>query len=91
MQVFDSTGALLRSFGTQGSADGQLNTPRALGVDNQGSVYVTDDSNASCTGIYDFLSGSCHQALVESLGLSGESDRHSNGNKRLGDNARRRL
>ena len=34
-----------------------------------GSVYVTDDSNASCTGIYDFLNNSWDQALVESLGL----------------------
>lgn len=38
-----------------------------------GSTYVTDDSNASCTGIYDFLNGSWDQALVDSLGLPFDS------------------
>ncbi len=34
-----------------------------------GASYVTDDSNASCTGIYDFLSGTWDAALFESLRL----------------------
>ncbi len=34
-----------------------------------GSSYVTDDSNASCTGVYDFLTGRWDEALLESLRL----------------------
>lgn len=34
-----------------------------------GSCYVTDDSNASCTGVYDFLTGRWDEALLESLSL----------------------
>ncbi len=34
-----------------------------------GTSYVTDDSNASCTGIYDFLTGCWDESLFESLGL----------------------
>ena len=38
-----------------------------------GASYVTDDSNASCTGVYDFLSGGWDEALLESLRLPIES------------------
>jgi glycerol kinase len=38
-----------------------------------GSTYVTDDSNASCTGIYDFFAGGWDEALLESLALPKES------------------
>ncbi|OQY67669.1 MAG: hypothetical protein B6D46_06470 [Polyangiaceae bacterium UTPRO1] len=34
-----------------------------------GASYVTDDSNASCTGVYDFLTGEWDAALLESLHL----------------------
>jgi glycerol kinase len=34
-----------------------------------GASYVTDDSNASCTGVYDFLTGRWDETLLESLGL----------------------
>jgi glycerol kinase len=34
-----------------------------------GDAYVTDDSNASCTGVYDFLTGVWDEALIESLRL----------------------
>jgi len=34
-----------------------------------GESYVTDDSNASCTGVYDFLTGRWDEALLESLAL----------------------
>jgi glycerol kinase len=34
-----------------------------------GAVYVTDPSNASCTGVYDFLSGTWDESLLESLEL----------------------
>jgi glycerol kinase len=34
-----------------------------------GEAYVTDDSNASCTGVYDFVSGAWDEALVDSLRL----------------------
>ena len=34
-----------------------------------GETYVTDDSNASCTGVYDFLTGVWDEALIESLSL----------------------
>lgn len=38
-----------------------------------GDSYVTDDSNASCTGVYDFLTGTWDEALLASLGLPLES------------------
>lgn len=34
-----------------------------------GAAHVSDDSNASCTGVYDFLSGQWDTALLESLRL----------------------
>jgi glycerol kinase len=34
-----------------------------------GTSYVTDDSNASCTGVYDFLTGDWDGALLEQLDL----------------------
>ena len=34
-----------------------------------GASYVTDDSNASCTGVYDFVTGRWDEALLESLQL----------------------
>ena len=34
-----------------------------------GASYVTDDSNASCTGVYDFVTGRWDEALLESLRL----------------------
>ncbi|MCC6763291.1 MAG: glycerol kinase GlpK [Deltaproteobacteria bacterium] len=34
-----------------------------------GTSHVTDDSNASCTGVYDFLTGGWDAALLESLHL----------------------
>lgn len=38
-----------------------------------GTSYVTDDSNASCTGVYDFLTGRWDEALLESLRLPAAS------------------
>jgi glycerol kinase len=36
---------------------------------SKGASYVTDDSNASCTGVYDFMTGKWDESLLESLGL----------------------
>lgn len=36
---------------------------------SRGAAYVTDDSNASCTGIYDFFNGGWDEALLDSLAL----------------------
>lgn len=36
---------------------------------SDGAAYVTDDSNASCTGVYDFMTGGWDEALLESLRL----------------------
>jgi glycerol kinase len=36
---------------------------------SEGTSYVTDDSNASCTGVYDFMTGNWDEALLESLHL----------------------
>ena len=38
-----------------------------------GATYVTDPSNASCTGVYDFLSGTWDESLLESLELPAAS------------------
>ena len=36
---------------------------------SDGASYVTDDSNASCTGVYDFMTGEWDESLLESLRL----------------------
>src|SRR5690606_359021 len=38
-----------------------------------GAAYVTDDSNASCTGVYDFVTGGWDEALLDGLGLPAAS------------------
>lgn len=45
VQVFDSSGAFVRKFGTPGSVAGKLNGPRGLGIDTAGNVYVADSDN----------------------------------------------
>jgi glycerol kinase len=40
---------------------------------SRGASYVTDDSNGSCTGVYDFVSGGWDEALLESLRLPAAS------------------
>jgi peptidylamidoglycolate lyase len=44
--VLSTDGAFLRSWGTAGSAPGQLNTPHSIALDAQGRVYVADRGNA---------------------------------------------
>jgi hypothetical protein len=46
VRKFDLNGNPLLSWGTLGSADGQLNVPHCAAVDSTGLVYVTDSSNA---------------------------------------------
>ena len=38
-----------------------------------GATYVTDPSNASCTGVYDFVCGTWDESLLASLDLPAES------------------
>lgn len=42
---FDSKGKYLWTFGSQGLDDGQFYLPNGLFVDNQGRIYITDQTN----------------------------------------------
>src|ERR1044072_8403148 len=58
VEVFDSSGALLNTWGTQGSGDGEFQANYGIGVDPAGTVvYVADTYNYriqkfSATGAY---------------------------------------
>ena len=43
--VFSPSGEKLRSFGTYGSGQGQLNHPYGVAVDGEGNILVTDSDN----------------------------------------------
>lgn len=43
--TLDSTGKLIREWGTPGSGDGELNNPAGLCADSAGNVYVADYGN----------------------------------------------
>src|SRR5262245_17545457 len=43
---FDKNGRFVKSVGSRGSAQGQLNLPHTMAMDAQGNVYVGDRSNA---------------------------------------------
>ncbi len=45
VQVFSKTGTFLRKFGTQGTGDGQFNSPVAAAVSADGMIYVADREN----------------------------------------------
>lgn len=45
IQVFSSTGKLIRSFGSRGSGDGQFWQPRGVAIDPFGNVWVADHEN----------------------------------------------
>jgi tripartite motif-containing protein 71 len=42
VKVFSPTGALLRSFGSQGTGPGQFDLPEGIAIDGQDNVYVSD-------------------------------------------------
>lgn len=44
-QVFDPSGRFLRSFGSQGTADGRFNYPWGITTDALGFIYVCDKEN----------------------------------------------
>jgi hypothetical protein len=45
VQQFDSSGNFLDSFGTEGSAVGQFNTPKGLTYDSANTLYIVDSGN----------------------------------------------
>jgi len=45
IDVYSSTGALLRAMGSHGSGDGQLSFPSEVAFDQSGNVYVADTLN----------------------------------------------
>jgi sugar lactone lactonase YvrE len=42
---YDKNGTFIKSAGTRGTENGQLNLPHSLAVDAQGNVYIADRSN----------------------------------------------
>jgi sugar lactone lactonase YvrE len=42
---FDKTGKYIRSWGTKGAGDGQMQQPHALAMDSRGRIFVADRSN----------------------------------------------
>jgi sugar lactone lactonase YvrE len=45
VQVFDSDGVWLRSWGTQGSGSGQFDNPQGIAADSLNNIYVADFAN----------------------------------------------
>ena len=45
VSIFSPTGEKLRSFGSQGSGQGQFNGPRGVAVDDNGNILVVDQDN----------------------------------------------
>ena len=45
ISVFSPTGEKLRSFGSQGSGQGQFSKPRGVAVDDDGNILVVDSGN----------------------------------------------
>jgi DNA-binding beta-propeller fold protein YncE len=44
VQVFDATGAVVKSIGSQGDGPGHLNRAKGVGVDTEGHIYIADTS-----------------------------------------------
>ena len=42
---FDKTGKFIRSWGTKGAGDGQMQQPHSLAMDSRGRIFVADRSN----------------------------------------------
>ena len=47
VSIFHASGKKLRSFGTQGSGDGQFNCPMGVTLDNEDNILVADSKNSS--------------------------------------------
>ena len=46
VQVFDAAGRFIRKWGSEGTGDGQFDSPAGIAVDGTGKVYVTESGNA---------------------------------------------
>ena len=45
IQKFTSDGVFVRTWGTEGTGDGQFDTPKGVAVESDGSVYALDTRN----------------------------------------------
>lgn len=45
IEIFDSSGAFLETFGTFGNGPGEFATPAHVAVDASGNIFVTDANN----------------------------------------------
>lgn len=45
VQIFDTSGNLIRIFGTPGTGDGEFNSPSYIALDSSNNIYVSDTTN----------------------------------------------
>lgn len=45
LQIFDSEGSFLSSFGSNGEGNGQFNAPTGVAIDSQDNIIVADWGN----------------------------------------------
>ena len=82
VQIFNSDGNHLRSFGQQGNKNGELKSPRRIAFHKNGDIFVVDNGNARIqifSGEGKYISsfggkGSLDSQLSNPRGLSVDSD-----------------
>jgi streptogramin lyase len=78
IQKFDSAGNFMRTWGTEGSGNGQFQAPSGIAVDALGHVYVADEVND------DIQEFSCMGDFITSWGSAGSSNGQFNSPEGVG-------
>ena len=45
IQILERNGTFVKTFGTNGTGDGQFNKPRGLAISSENEVFVSEDGN----------------------------------------------